>query len=157
MRRKHLRDGSCLNACTSPLASLPPPDRPLDLLEVESTTTTTTVNKEVMPRRLARLPTSAALLPCRLAPTTAAVMHHPPVPRRLATVAATSHLVRVHIFSYALSLIILGCPAGPPPPPPSQQQNYGPSFQGADNRQHQLSYQYSQCTGKKKALTVRVF
>ncbi|EJF64750.1 hypothetical protein DICSQDRAFT_80416 [Dichomitus squalens LYAD-421 SS1] len=47
-------------------------------------------------------------------------------------------------------------PAGPPPPPPSHQQQYGPTFTGQDNQQHQLFYQYSQCTGKKKALCVGI-
>ncbi|KAH9945391.1 metacaspase [Epithele typhae] len=47
-------------------------------------------------------------------------------------------------------------PSGPPPHPPSQMQNYGPSYQGADNRQHQMAFQYSQCNGKKKALCIGI-
>ncbi|KAI0833389.1 caspase domain-containing protein [Trametes gibbosa] len=47
-------------------------------------------------------------------------------------------------------------PQGPPPPPPSQQQSYGPMFEGADHQQRQLFFQYSQCTGKKKALCVGI-
>ena len=39
--------------------------------------------------------------------------------------------------------------------PPSEVQNYGPQYQGADSRSQQLNFQYSQCTGKKKALCVR--
>ena len=38
-----------------------------------------------------------------------------------------------------------------PPPPPTHVQNYGP--EGANN---QFQFQYSQCTGKKKALCVCV-
>ena len=38
----------------------------------------------------------------------------------------------------------------PPPPPPTHVQNYGP--EGTNNH-----FQYSQCTGKKKALCVRIF
>ena len=37
-----------------------------------------------------------------------------------------------------------------PPPPPTHIQNYGP--EGANNH-----FQYSQCTGKKKALCVCFF
>lgn len=47
--------------------------------------------------------------------------------------------------------------AGPPPRPPTQQQNYGPAFEGANHRQQQPFFQYSQCTGKKKALCVSYF
>ena len=43
---------------------------------------------------------------------------------------------------------------GPPPPPPPHIQNYGPHFQDANNRDTQPFFQYSQCTGKKKALCV---
>lgn len=43
------------------------------------------------------------------------------------------------------------CIAGPPPPPPTQQQFYGPQ---GPNGQGQPFFQYSQCTGKKKALCV---
>ncbi|KAF9478415.1 peptidase C14 [Pholiota conissans] len=46
--------------------------------------------------------------------------------------------------------------AGPPPRPPTQVQNYGPHFQGTNNRDAQLNFQYSQCTGKKKALCVGI-
>jgi hypothetical protein len=42
------------------------------------------------------------------------------------------------------------CTEGPPPPPPTHVQNYGPQNNG--NAQH--NFQYSQCTGKKKALCV---
>ncbi|KAI0671650.1 caspase domain-containing protein, partial [Trametes maxima] len=47
-------------------------------------------------------------------------------------------------------------PPGAPPPPPSQQQSYGPMFEGADHHQRQLFFQYSQCTGKKKALCIGI-
>ncbi|KAI0775287.1 caspase domain-containing protein [Trametes elegans] len=47
-------------------------------------------------------------------------------------------------------------PSGPPPPPPSQQQSYGPTFEDAQHHQRQLFYQYSQCTGKKKALCIGI-
>ncbi|KAL1949393.1 hypothetical protein VTO73DRAFT_8274 [Trametes versicolor] len=47
-------------------------------------------------------------------------------------------------------------PQGPPPPPPSQQQSYGPSFEDAQHHQRQLYFQYSQCTGKKKALCIGI-
>lgn len=39
--------------------------------------------------------------------------------------------------------------------PPSGQQNYGPHFEGKDHQDHQPFFQYSQCTGKRKALLVR--
>lgn len=39
--------------------------------------------------------------------------------------------------------------------PPTQQQNYGPQFQGP-NQQQQPFFQYSQCTGKKKALCIGI-
>ncbi|KAF8806293.1 hypothetical protein BYT27DRAFT_7191621 [Phlegmacium glaucopus] len=45
---------------------------------------------------------------------------------------------------------------GPPPRPPTQVQNYGPHFQGAHNREAQPFFQYSQCTGKKKALCIGI-
>jgi hypothetical protein len=38
--------------------------------------------------------------------------------------------------------------------PPTQQQYYGPTFETADHQQEQPWFQYSQCTGKKKALCV---
>ncbi|KAF8969377.1 caspase domain-containing protein [Flammula alnicola] len=43
-------------------------------------------------------------------------------------------------------------PPGPPPPPPTQVQNYGPHFEGANHKDAQPYFQYSQCNGKKKAL-----
>ena len=54
-------------------------------------------------------------------------------------------------------------PAGPPPGahnqgmhmPPTGQQHYGPQFENQSSHQVQQPYfQYSQCTGKKKALCV---
>ncbi|KDR73066.1 hypothetical protein GALMADRAFT_252495 [Galerina marginata CBS 339.88] len=47
-------------------------------------------------------------------------------------------------------------PGGPPPRPPTQVQNYGPHFQGQNNRDAQPFFQYSQCNGKKKALCVGI-
>ncbi|KJA29744.1 hypothetical protein HYPSUDRAFT_31731 [Hypholoma sublateritium FD-334 SS-4] len=47
-------------------------------------------------------------------------------------------------------------PSGPPPRPPTQVQNYGPQFQGENNRNVQPYFQYSQCTGKKKALCIGI-
>ncbi|KAI0322581.1 caspase domain-containing protein [Amylostereum chailletii] len=47
-------------------------------------------------------------------------------------------------------------PSGPPPRPPQESQRYGPQWQGADQQQHQMSFQYSQCTGKKKALCIGI-
>jgi len=45
--------------------------------------------------------------------------------------------------------------AGPAPQrPPADVQRYGPHFQGANNRDAQPWFQYSQCTGKKKGLFV---
>lgn len=35
-------------------------------------------------------------------------------------------------------------------------QNYGPHFQGANQRDSQVHFQYSQCTGKKKALLIGI-
>ncbi|PPQ66735.1 hypothetical protein CVT26_009536 [Gymnopilus dilepis] len=46
--------------------------------------------------------------------------------------------------------------AGPPPRPPPQVQNYGPHFQGPNNQDSQPFFQYSQCTGKKKALCIGI-
>ncbi|KAI0065103.1 peptidase C14 [Artomyces pyxidatus] len=47
--------------------------------------------------------------------------------------------------------------AGPPPArPPQGQQNYGPQFQGANNQTQQPFFQYSQCTGRKKALCIGI-
>lgn len=45
---------------------------------------------------------------------------------------------------------------GPPPRPPTQVQNYGPQFQGANHQTAQPFFQYSQCTGKKKALCIGI-
>ncbi|KAF5321346.1 hypothetical protein D9619_000540 [Psilocybe cf. subviscida] len=47
-------------------------------------------------------------------------------------------------------------PQGPPPRPPTTVQNYGPHFRGANNRDAQPFFQYSQCTGKKKALCIGI-
>ncbi|KAI0784526.1 caspase domain-containing protein [Abortiporus biennis] len=48
-------------------------------------------------------------------------------------------------------------PAGPPPRPPVSQQYYGPSFEGANHQQNQHAFfQYSQCTGKRKALCIGI-
>ncbi|PPR02667.1 hypothetical protein CVT24_002150 [Panaeolus cyanescens] len=47
-------------------------------------------------------------------------------------------------------------PQGPPPRPPAQVQNYGPHVQGPGNRDAQPYFQYSQCTGKKKALCIGI-
>lgn len=43
--------------------------------------------------------------------------------------------------------------AGPPPRPPTTQQNYGPTMDSGQQH-YQPHFQYSQCTGKKKALCV---
>ncbi|KZT42184.1 peptidase C14 [Sistotremastrum suecicum HHB10207 ss-3] len=40
--------------------------------------------------------------------------------------------------------------------PPSSQQNYGPQYQGPDNQVQQPFFQYSQCTGRKKALCIGI-
>lgn len=45
---------------------------------------------------------------------------------------------------------------GTPPMPPSGVQNYGPHFQGANNKDVQPFFQYSQCTGNKKALFIGI-
>ncbi|KAH9058343.1 metacaspase-1 [Lactarius vividus] len=45
-------------------------------------------------------------------------------------------------------------PPGPPPRPPQGQQRYGPQTQGSDQRQ--MYFQYSQCTGKKRALCIGI-
>ncbi|KAF8165657.1 caspase domain-containing protein [Crassisporium funariophilum] len=47
-------------------------------------------------------------------------------------------------------------PHGPPPRPPTQVQNYGPHFEGANHKDAQPFFQYSQCTGKKKALCIGI-
>ncbi|KAI0033065.1 peptidase C14, caspase domain-containing protein, partial [Vararia minispora EC-137] len=46
----------------------------------------------------------------------------------------------------------------PPPRPPGGQQHYGPQFASAQHggQQQQPFFQYSQCTGKKKALCIGV-
>ncbi|KAG6813410.1 Ca(2+)-dependent cysteine protease [Tricholoma furcatifolium] len=54
----------------------------------------------------------------------------------------------VHLFSASM--------CGPPPPPPVHQQNYGPQFQNASGHTVQPYFQYSQCTGKKKALCIGI-
>ncbi|KAN0138941.1 Caspase domain containing protein [Lactarius tabidus] len=46
-----------------------------------------------------------------------------------------------------------GPPPGPPPRPPQGQQRYGPPTQGSNQ---QMSFQYSQCNGKRKALCVGI-
>lgn len=67
----------------------------------------------------------------------------------------TSRLVRLPSQAPHSCLVLKKMVAeGPPPPPPSQQQSYGPSFEDAQHHQRQLYFQYSQCTGKKKALCV---
>ncbi|KAJ8072460.1 Ca(2+)-dependent cysteine protease [Marasmius tenuissimus] len=47
-------------------------------------------------------------------------------------------------------------PGGPPPMPPSHAQHYGPQFEGSDHQSRQPYFQYSQCTGKKKALCIGI-
>ncbi|PCH42528.1 peptidase C14 [Wolfiporia cocos MD-104 SS10] len=47
-------------------------------------------------------------------------------------------------------------PPGPPPRPPQEAQHYGPVFQGEDDRRQQPYFQYSQCTGRKKALCIGI-
>ena len=39
--------------------------------------------------------------------------------------------------------------------PPSELQHYGPHYRGPDDSEVQPYFQYSQCTGKRKALCVR--
>jgi hypothetical protein len=39
--------------------------------------------------------------------------------------------------------------------PPSGMQNYGPHFEGANHEDMQMGFQYSMCTGRKRALLVR--
>ena len=56
----------------------------------------------------------------------------------------------VYSFDDEFCCLTLVFTEGPPPPPPSHVQNYGP--QGTNNY-----FQYSQCTGKKKALCVCFF
>ena len=46
-------------------------------------------------------------------------------------------------------LTLIFAEGAPPPPPPTHVQNYGP--EGANKH---FQFQYSQCTGKKKALCV---
>ncbi|ODO08733.1 metacaspase-1 [Cryptococcus wingfieldii CBS 7118] len=45
---------------------------------------------------------------------------------------------------------------GMPARPPTQSQHYGPQFQGQGGQQAQPYFQYSQCTGKKKALCIGI-
>ncbi|KAK0223350.1 metacaspase [Armillaria fumosa] len=47
-------------------------------------------------------------------------------------------------------------PSGPPPRPPTQQQHYGAQYQSASSPVQQPYFQYSQCTGKKKALCIGI-
>ncbi|KAL0571526.1 Ca(2+)-dependent cysteine protease [Marasmius crinis-equi] len=47
-------------------------------------------------------------------------------------------------------------PGGPPPRPPAQAQHYGPHYQGPQHEDRQPYFQYSQCTGKKKALCIGI-
>ncbi|KAI0259901.1 caspase domain-containing protein [Gloeopeniophorella convolvens] len=49
-----------------------------------------------------------------------------------------------------------GPPPGPPPRPPQGHQNYGPQFQGNDRQVQQPFFEYSQCTGKKRALCIGI-
>ncbi|XAO21324.1 metacaspase-1 [Cryptococcus bacillisporus CA1280] len=45
---------------------------------------------------------------------------------------------------------------GVPTQPPSQAQHYGPQLQGQNGQSAQPYFQYSQCTGKKKALCIGI-
>ncbi|KAK0236026.1 metacaspase [Armillaria nabsnona] len=47
-------------------------------------------------------------------------------------------------------------PSGPPPRPPTQQQHYGAQYQSSGSPVQQPYFQYSQCTGKKKALCIGI-
>ncbi|OCH83974.1 hypothetical protein OBBRIDRAFT_799471 [Obba rivulosa] len=47
-------------------------------------------------------------------------------------------------------------PEGPPPPPPASHQYYGPVFEDASRQQKQPFFQYSQCTGRRKALCIGI-
>nr|GAT42971.1 predicted protein [Mycena chlorophos] len=48
-------------------------------------------------------------------------------------------------------------PPGPPPRPPTDYQTYGPQFGGGGPDQFQQPYfQYSQCTGRRKALCIGI-
>ncbi|OJA20138.1 hypothetical protein AZE42_09303 [Rhizopogon vesiculosus] len=47
-------------------------------------------------------------------------------------------------------------PGGPPPRPPNQQQFFGPQMQGPNQQMQQPFFQYSQCSGKKKALCIGI-
>ncbi|KAL7417291.1 caspase domain-containing protein [Mrakia frigida] len=50
-----------------------------------------------------------------------------------------------------------GPPSGPAPHQiPTGQQHYGPQFQGQGGQQQQPYFQYSNCTGKKKALLIGI-
>lgn len=47
-------------------------------------------------------------------------------------------------------------PSGNAHMPPTGQQHYGPHFEGKDHQDHQPFFQYSQCTGKRKALLIGI-
>ncbi|KAK7690938.1 Ca(2+)-dependent cysteine protease [Cerrena zonata] len=47
-------------------------------------------------------------------------------------------------------------PAATPMRPPSQQQQYGPGWEGANHQTQHSYFQYSQCTGKRKALCIGI-
>ncbi|KAH8100814.1 caspase domain-containing protein [Cristinia sonorae] len=47
-------------------------------------------------------------------------------------------------------------PPGAPHRPPTTHQEYGPSFMGANNQVSHPWFQYSQCTGKRKALCIGI-
>ncbi|KAJ3478601.1 hypothetical protein NLI96_g9640 [Meripilus lineatus] len=49
-----------------------------------------------------------------------------------------------------------GPPGGAPHRPPTQQQAYGPRYEGANHQMQQPFFQYSQCTGRKKALCIGI-
>ncbi|KAJ8521737.1 hypothetical protein ONZ45_g1645 [Pleurotus djamor] len=45
---------------------------------------------------------------------------------------------------------------GPPRPPPTGTQYYGPQIEDSNHNRAQPSFQYSQCNGKKKALSIGI-
>ncbi|CAL1716173.1 unnamed protein product [Somion occarium] len=47
-------------------------------------------------------------------------------------------------------------PNGAPHRPPTQQQEYGPAYEGPNHRMQHPFFQYSQCTGKRKALCIGI-
>ncbi|KAL6299513.1 caspase domain-containing protein [Sparassis latifolia] len=47
-------------------------------------------------------------------------------------------------------------PDGPPPRPPVEHQHFGPVFQDENGNDRLLHFQYSQCTGKRKALCIGI-